>query len=561
MGLTSNPDGFDPAVVKAQGAAAVPTAFIFQNMRQALGDTGLWRAGDGTQNTLGTVDGYSYAIPICCVFRRNGVAWSGDPSPNLNGCFNRNPTAVDRTGIQTFSTVPALAIDLSASAVTAQLVSAANIPLPITPATPVLIQIGDELMTYTAVTTGVPPHLTGLLRGQNGTRAELHRAGATIKVISGRPDGLFADQVAKTDILDLRHLVNPNGFDYNALLRGSLDRLLRGQLRANWKRTGAGPQGPFVPYQDKIAAGAVALGVTKLDAPDNIRMGFSDAALNQPIEIIVKANSVAVPAPINVAWSLGLTATHTTRSVNNQFTAADVITVPVAQLKAGLPGGDSDQVRWLNDALVGAVVLRIDGQTTPVPSSMYTVTPASPGPSDDIIITLGSNFPVTTNQIYITMHAMYGPGRGMARRPDSLHSISYINPSTELLLQPQGIPGGNLQTRVGWSLLWSKFRSSTYKRLVPVTTGTYADMGSKSVFLTPFRRVAWPTEFRTVDGTAANPNATTIATGTTGSANTISQHPVDDLALDGDQVGYLMENIGHLPVGKACHKQRPHKFT
>lgn len=519
VGLTSNPDGFDPAVVKAQGAAAVPTAFIFQNMRQALGDTGLWRAGDGTQNTLGTVDGYSYAIPICCVFRRNGVAWSGDPSPNLNGCFNRNPTAVDRTGIQTFSTVPALAIDLSASAVTAQLVSAANIPLPITPATPVLIQIGDELMTYTAVTTGVPPHLTGLLRGQNGTRAELHRAGATIKVISGRPDGLFADQVAKTDILDLRHLVNPNGFDYNALLRGSLDRLLRGQLRANWKRTGAGPQGPFVPYQDKIAAGAVALGVTKLDAPDNIRMGFSDAALNQPIEIIVKANSVAVPAPINVAWSLGLTATHTTRSVNNQFTAADVITVPVAQLKAGLPGGDSDQVRWLNDALVGAVVLRIDGQTTPVPSSMYTVTPASPGPSDDIIITLGSNFPVTTNQIYITMHAMYGPGRGMARRPDSLHSISYINPSTELLLQPQGIPGGNLQTRVGWSLLWSKFRSSTYKRLVPVTTGTYADMGSKSVFLTPFRRVAWPTEFRTVDGTAANPNATTIATGTTGSAN------------------------------------------
>jgi hypothetical protein len=36
------------------------------------GDYGLWRAGDGDPtNELNTVDGYSYAIPICAVFRRN----------------------------------------------------------------------------------------------------------------------------------------------------------------------------------------------------------------------------------------------------------------------------------------------------------------------------------------------------------------------------------------------------------------------------------------------------------------------------------------------------------
>ena len=128
VGLTSNPDGFDPVVVKAQGAAANPTSFTFTNMRQTLWDPGLWRAGDGTENSLGTVDGYSYAVPISAIFRRNSVTWNGNPSQNLNGGFSRNPTAVDRTGIKTFSTVPALSANLSASATTVTLASVSNIP-------------------------------------------------------------------------------------------------------------------------------------------------------------------------------------------------------------------------------------------------------------------------------------------------------------------------------------------------------------------------------------------------------------------------------------------------
>lgn len=523
VGLTSAPDGFDPVVVKAQGAASAPTSYTFTNMRQALGDPGLWRAGDGSstaQTALGTVDGYSYAIPIAAIFRRNSVPWSGDPSQNLNGGFNRNPTAVDRTGITTFTNVATLQADLSASATSASIVTAAQIPLPITPSTPVLIKIGDELMTYTSVTTGGSPAITGLIRGANNTRPELHRAGSPIQVIAGRPDGLFADQIATTDILDLRHLVNPNGFDYNALLKGNLDRLLRGRLLANWKRTGAGPQGPFVHYQDKVAAGVVSLGVTKLDAPDNIRLAFSDAAVTQKVEVIVKANAVAVPAPINVPWSLQVTANHTTRSVTNQFSPGDAITIPVSQLKGGLPGGDADQVRWVYDGIQASVEIRIDGQDAPVPPTMYTVSPTNPGPNDDLVIGLSADFPITTNQVYITLNVMYGPGRGLSRRPDSLHSVAFINPSTELLIQPAGIPGGNLPTRVGWAPLWSKLRQTQYKRLVPVTADALADLGSRTVVLQPFRRITWPTEFRTLDGTAANPNeGTALVTGTTGQAN------------------------------------------
>lgn len=592
VGLTTNPDGFDPTVVKAQGAATTTTSYIFANMRETLGDPGLWRAGDGTQNALGTVDGYSYAVPICAVFRRNSVAWNGDPAQNLNGGFNRNPTAVDRTGIATYSTTVTLAADLSPTANVATIVSAANIPLPLSPATPVLIQIGDELLTYTAVTTGVPPQITGLVRGTNGSRAELHRAGSTVTVISGRPDGLFSDQVAHTDILDLRHCVNPNGFDYDALLKGNLDKLLRGRLFANWKRTGAGPQGPFCLYQDKITTGSVSLGVTKLDAFDGIRQVFSDAATFQRVECVCQANSATLPASITgagVAFQINISANQTVRATPGFFSPGDVIQVPVAQLKTGLAAGDSDQVRWVFDNDLGAVTIRLDGQTVIVNDALFTVTgstsvgggvfnvvsfggliqiqTATPHklqnnqtvivsgvvgvpangtwsitvqdsthftlttstfagayvsggivqgpnltPADDLVITLGPNFPTINSgatsgptQLYITLNVLYGPGRGLARRPDSFHSTAFINPSPDILLRPMGVPASNQGTSVTWLPLWQKYRPYTYKRNVPASAECFADLGSKSIVVAPFRRITMASTFVSMDGTAANP--------------------------------------------------------
>jgi hypothetical protein len=602
IGLTTNPDGFDPTIVKAQGAAAAPTAYVFTNMRQVNGDVGCWRAGDGTQNALGTVDGYSYAIPICAVFRRNSVAWSGNPSQNLNGGFSRSSS--NSTGIITFSTVPTLTSDLSSTATVATIVSATAIPLPINPASPVLIQIGDELLTYTAITTGTPPQITGLTRGVNGTRSELHRAGTVVAVLSGRPDGLFADQVALTDILDLRHAVNPNGFDYDTLLKGNLDKLLRGQLRANWKRTGAGPQGNFNIYQDAITDGSVSLGVTQLDSFDGIRQIFSDSASTQRVECICLPNSSGLPASVTsgVGFQINISANmvsrNPSRAPDGTFTAGDQIQIPVIQLKAGLSAGDADQVRWLYDGIPGAVTIRLDGQSVPLDPSLYTVTgttslgggvvnvtsnagtiqvtTATPqnlrtgqtvlvsgvvgvssangsfaittldnlnfllngttfsgsysgggivnGPSltssDDLLITFGPNFPTVNSgatsgptQIYITLNVLYGPGRGLARRPDSLHSISYINPSTDLMVRPMGVPSSNQQVSVTWLPLWQKYRGNVYKNNVPVQSECFGDLGSKSVVITPFRRIIQAASFTTMDGTIANPYTTTSISG------------------------------------------------
>lgn len=542
IGLSSFPDGFDPAVVKAQGAAGAPTAFTFTNMRQELGDPGLWRAGDGTANSLGTVDGYTYAVPMCAVFRRNSVSWDGDPSQNLNGGFSRNPTAVDRTGWKTFSTTPTLAANLSAVALSLTLSSAANIPLPTTPATPVYVQVGDEIIAYSSI-TGTTMTISG--RAQFGTKAEAHVAGDIIRVLSGRPDGLFSDQIAKTDILDLRHAVNPNGFDYDALLSQSFDKLLRGQLRSNWKRSGGGPQGSFVFYEDKIGTSS-ALGVTLLDAPDNIRMVFSDAAMLQPVEVVVvpsAAASAPFTTPVNTtqAWDLSIS-TSTNQLVADQLSVGDIITISIVQFKNGL-GTDTDQVHFINDNLPNAIQIRIDGSRTQLVQGVhYDVTPTKPESSDNLVITLLAAWPTTetakigTNErnIYITTHVQYGGGRGLSRRPDSIHAISHLNPTSIILRQIAGQPLNNIPMRVSYAPLWSKFRSTVVRGLLPSTAEAYADLGSRSVFLTPFRKIDLPDVIWAYDGTNINVNtgasitgsATGSSTGTTTFTDLSANFPV-----------------------------------
>lgn len=534
IGLASSPDGFDSTAVKAKGAfdalnPETATTYSFANMRQELNDPGLWRAGDGTQNALGSVDGYVYAIPICVVFRRNGVVWTGDStSINLNGGLNRNPNAVDRTGVATFDSVMVLASAITSSQTTLTLTTASAIPLPASPATPVLIRVGDELMTYTSV---VGTSVRGLVRGVQGSSAESHPAGRAVILPSGRPDGLFADQVTVTDILDLRHIVNPNGFNYETLLQSNLDKLLRGQLRSNWKRSNGGTQGVFIAYQDKISANPAALGVTRVDSPDGHRTCYSDAAMTETHEVIVQPRPSPVTVgsqSVSVPWALALNATTTRQVAADVWTAesspgdgtGDRIVIPITQFKGSVPGADADQVRFLNDGVTGAVTIHIDGQETPISASRYTVTPTNPGPGDDITIQfvgVGSPFP-TTKALYITVHVLYGAGRGISRRPDSMHAITLTNPSAELLLQPTTAISNNFALRTAWAPLWGKYRSAAYKNMLPVTAEAYADLGSKTVILTPFRRLPFPASISVQDGSSVNGGQGLMPTNTTSGA-------------------------------------------
>ena len=81
--------GFETSAVQGQGANVNPqiAGYQFTNMVNELGDCGLWRAGAGDEASmiaLGSVDGYSYAIPMFKIFRRNTTAYSDTTNQNGN---------------------------------------------------------------------------------------------------------------------------------------------------------------------------------------------------------------------------------------------------------------------------------------------------------------------------------------------------------------------------------------------------------------------------------------------------------------------------------------------
>lgn len=90
LDLFAYPAGLDDPTAMARSVpptAATPegnaTLFAYAN-QSANGDVGLWRAGDGNPlNTLGTVDGFMYAIPLLAMFRRNVTPF--DKNTNQNG--------------------------------------------------------------------------------------------------------------------------------------------------------------------------------------------------------------------------------------------------------------------------------------------------------------------------------------------------------------------------------------------------------------------------------------------------------------------------------------------
>lgn len=88
--INTYPDGLDDPTVFANtvsdftgpGADGTPTALTYGPVS---GDAGLWVAGGGTAAdaaTLGTVDGFMYAIPICAVFRRCSNPFDRVMNPN-----------------------------------------------------------------------------------------------------------------------------------------------------------------------------------------------------------------------------------------------------------------------------------------------------------------------------------------------------------------------------------------------------------------------------------------------------------------------------------------------
>lgn len=310
--LSVYPDGLGDPNVFARATSSTDTTFVFENMRQELGDPSLWRAGDGdAQNDLGTTDGYSYAIPICAVFRRNNqpfVAVSLAGSPNQNGAFDRNPSAAtlpDPTDGAKRLTTMRLINDLPPTQFSvATLVEVDDLvgsgwDDPAFNLTTAFMVIDDEVIGISAVDTTASPNTITVPangRGRWGSDIVTHTGrsvpatpgtGTAVSFFNTRPDGKYADEITAEDILDLRRGVTLGQWDYSQILLHNISALMRGRLRSTWKQSGA-PGGDTigvtvteVDYLLQDGGTAVPFGSEALDGPDGIREVWSDAAALQ----------------------------------------------------------------------------------------------------------------------------------------------------------------------------------------------------------------------------------------------------------------------------------------
>lgn len=81
-GIGSSEDGIAPYNTEA---------FKFKNVGEINGDYGLWRSGDGNPlNDLGTIDGYTYAMPVAVVFQRNRGVFNIGQNPFGTGVLGQD---------------------------------------------------------------------------------------------------------------------------------------------------------------------------------------------------------------------------------------------------------------------------------------------------------------------------------------------------------------------------------------------------------------------------------------------------------------------------------------
>lgn len=339
--LLNYPDGLTDPQVLGQGTAGSPVGgFTFANMRDQLGDPSLWRAGDGDPaNALGTVDGYVYAIPICGVFRRNTGAFTAVTSggnPNQNGADERTPSSHGLVDPRTGATLLAqatLANDLSET--TTQWVTLTNYAASAL-GDPNLFPVGT-LRRYLVLGSGLDQEIIAINlntapgahpndifidlagRGRGGTMARSHLAGTTVSLYNSRPDNLYADQIAPTDILDMRRSVNFGDWDYTRLLQKGISALIQNNLRTAFKESGTGGDtiGPVTTEVSYFSATATPPNhVAQVDGANGIRTVWSDsAALQSDVTVILNdqaalntnthITTTTFDAAIAAQWTVG----------------------------------------------------------------------------------------------------------------------------------------------------------------------------------------------------------------------------------------------------------------
>jgi hypothetical protein len=230
-------------------------------------------------------------------------------------------------------------------------------------------------------------------------------AGLIASGVSGRPDGLYADQIVADDVKDLRH---GTAFDLQEVLEKNIQYLLDGTLATQHEvyADAAGSVGGTA-FTARENVGHLSV---KMGNPDGVRLDFSDRAVTES----VVAKVVVVGATTTVTVSL-----------NSLLLSWDSVAY---DMKGAAPSGtsivDVGQVRLVKastdeDALNPASSQWVSGISFA----------ASPGPEIDSV-TLTFNAAISSATVYVELFVDYPGAHGTPRNMASAYELWSPLPAT-----------------------------------------------------------------------------------------------------------------------------------
>jgi hypothetical protein len=251
-----------------------------------------------------------------------------------------------------------------------------------------------------------------------------HNGGVAFPAASDRPDGLNSDLIVASDIADLRHVPQPNGWDYTEMLEKSVNLLLDNNLCSEWTTTARGGSvwGHTVLYANEIGLSTVngGDGVTTGDTPgaefigefDSVRREFSD----RPVFEVV---TVRVACP-GVQWVAGTVLTISP-------SALEIWPYAAIDWQAFAPS----QCTWVD--VVKARYQGYDLSHRSLAADLSSVTNLGTRPQAAIQVTIGTVNPMITDEdLFLDIMIAYPPGLGVSRTPVAdfgLASLVVNNPT------------------------------------------------------------------------------------------------------------------------------------
>jgi hypothetical protein len=284
--LKSHPEGLSSTLIYAHGPTAGEDLVNFTPASN--GDVGLWVA-EVSHDTLS--ENTIYAIPVCAVFRRNEQPYV-DRSPNLNGASNQNgavnrkpsSTTSDDATILTQATLSSLLTPTTSGAISLSDFTESGIDADLfSGVSERFFIVGEGVESEIIAASGVTQ--TGITisqRGVGGTQAKRHEIGAQINLYNNRPDGKYADQVHRDDLMDMRHATTLGEWDYQSILEGAVSDVLLNRMRSVSKQNSINSdcRGPVIEEVSYLSS-ASANQTHQLDFPNGFRDTWSDASIPQ----------------------------------------------------------------------------------------------------------------------------------------------------------------------------------------------------------------------------------------------------------------------------------------